>query len=74
MKLMYVVALGAFVLGLALLLHSTGGENEVDLLGLVVHSRVLRGLGVIMVIFSVITFLAAFGGMSAPPPREKPRG
>ena len=74
MKLMYVVALGVFALGLTFLLYSTGGEDEVHLLGLLVPPRVLRGLGIITLIFSIITFLAAFGGMGATPPREKPRG
>ena len=74
MKLMYAVALGAFALGLTLVLYSTGGENDVNLLGLIVHPRILRGMGIITMIFSVITFLAAFGGMDTPPHREKPRG
>jgi hypothetical protein len=74
MKLMYIVALGAFMFGLVLLIYSTGGKDEVNLLGLVVHSRITKGLGLITMIFSVITFLAVYGGMSAPPPREKPRG
>jgi hypothetical protein len=74
MKSMYGVALSVFVLGLALLTSSTASEEEVHIFGLIIHSRILRGLGVITVIFSAITFLAAFGGMGAPPPREKPRG
>ena len=74
MKPMYVVALSVFILGLALLTYSTASGEEVNIFGLIVHSRILRGLGVITVIFSVITFLATFGGMGALPPREKPRG
>ena len=74
MTLVYGVALAALALGLTLLFYSAGGGDEVNLLGLIVHSRILRGLGVIAMIFSVITFLAAFGGMSDSPPREKPRG
>ena len=74
MKLMYVVALSVFILGLALLTYSTASGEEVHLFGLIVHSRILRGLGVIAVIFSAITFLAAFGDTGALPPREKPRG
>ena len=74
MKLMYVVALSVFVLGLALLTYSTASGEEVNIFGLIMHSRILRGLGIIMMIFSVITFLAVYGGMGAPPPREKPRG
>jgi hypothetical protein len=73
MKLMYVVALSVFMLGLALLTYSTASGEEVNIFGLIVRSQILRGLGVITVIFSAITFLAAFGGMGALPPREKPR-
>lgn len=74
MKLMYVVALSVFILGLALLTYSTASGEEVNIFGLIVRSQILRGLGVITVIFSALTFLAAFGGMGALPPREKPRG
>ena len=74
MKLMYVVALSVFVLGIALLTYSTTSGEEVNIFGLVMRSQILRGLGIITVIFSAITFLAAFGGMGALPPREKPRG
>ena len=74
MKLMYVVALSVFILGLALLTYSTASGEEVNIFGLIMHSRILRGLGIITVIFSAITFLAAFGGTGASSPREKPRG
>jgi hypothetical protein len=74
MKLMYVVALSVFMLGLTLLAYSTASEEKVHIFGFIVHSRILRGLGVITVIFSAITFLAAFGGMGTLPPREKPHG
>lgn len=74
MKLMYVVALSVFILGLALLTYSTASGEEVHIFGLIVRSQILRGLGIITVIFSALTFLAAFGGMGALPPREKPRG
>lgn len=74
MKLMYVVALSVFILGLALLTYSTASGEEVNIFGLIVRSQILRGLGIITVIFSALTFLAAFGGMGALPPREKPRG
>ena len=74
MKLMYVVALGMFMCGLALLLYSTANEGEVSLLGLTVHARITKGIGVITMIFSVITFLAVYGGISDSSAREKPRG
>jgi len=73
MKLMYVVALGVFLIGLAFLSFSTASGEEVNLFGLLVPSQILRGIGIIMIIFSAITFAAAFGGMGAPLPREKPR-
>jgi hypothetical protein len=73
MQLMYVVALSVFLLGLAFLTYSTASGEEANIFGLIVPSQILRGLGVIMMIFSVITFLAAYGGMQAPPPREKPQ-
>jgi hypothetical protein len=74
MKLMHVVALSGFLLGLAFLTYSAASGEEVNIVGLTVHSRILRGLGVIAMIFSAITFLAAFGGMGAPPPQERPKG
>ena len=73
MKLMSVVALSVFLLGLAFLTFSTASGEEVNIFGLIVPSQILRGIGIIMIIFSAITFVAAFGGMGAPLPREKPR-
>jgi hypothetical protein len=74
MKLMYVVALSVFILGLALLTYSTASGGETTIFGLIVRVQIVRGVGLILMIFSVITFLAVYGGMSAAPPREKPRG
>lgn len=74
MKPMYVVAMGVFLFGLALLSYSTANEGELDILGLTVHTRITKGIGVISMIFSVITFLAVYGGLDTAPPREKPRG
>jgi len=74
MKLMYFVALGVFMFGLTLLIYSTASGGEVNLLGLTVHSRITKGIGVITMIFSVITFLAVYGGISDSSPRKKPRG
>ena len=72
MKQMYGVALSVFLLGLALLIYSTASGEEANIFGLIVYSQILRGLGIIMMIFSVITFLAAYGGMNTLP-REKSR-
>jgi hypothetical protein len=72
MKLMYVVALSVFILGLALITYSTASGEKVHIFGLIVRLQILRGVGLIMMIFSVITFLAVYGGMSAAP-HEKSR-
>ena len=74
MKLMYGVALSVFLLGLALLTHGTVSEEGVNIFGLIVPSQFLRGLEVIARVFSMITFLAAYGGMGALPPHEKSKG
>lgn len=42
MKLMYVIALSGFLLGLALLTYSTVSGGVANIFGLIVHSRVLR--------------------------------
>jgi hypothetical protein len=72
MKLMYGVALSVFLIGLTLLTYSTASGEEVNIFGLIVYSQILSGLGIIMMIFSVITFLAAFGGINTLP-HEKSR-
>jgi hypothetical protein len=63
-----------FTLGLVLVVSGTGSGEEVKLFGLALHSRIIKGLGVITMIFSVITFLAVYGGLGTTPPQEKPRG
>jgi hypothetical protein len=60
------------LLGLALLTYSTASGDEANIFGFIMYSQILRGLGIIMMIFSVITFLAAYGGMNTLP-REKSR-
>jgi len=72
MNRMSVVALNVFLLGLIFLTLSSASGEEVNILGLRVHSQIFRGLGVISMIFSVITFVASYSGMLAPP-REKPK-
>ena len=74
MKPMYFVALGVFLFGLALLIYSTTSGGEMNILGLIVHTRITRGIGVITMLFSVITFLAIYGGLGSEPPQERPRG
>jgi len=61
MKVSYVIAALIFVLGIGLLIFGTSGSEEVALLGLSFHPRIAKGMGVIAMIFSIITFLAAWG-------------
>jgi uncharacterized membrane-anchored protein YitT (DUF2179 family) len=62
MKVAYLIAALVFALGLGLLIWGASSTAEVTFLGLTFHPRIAKGVGVITMIFSVITFLAAFGG------------
>jgi hypothetical protein len=73
MKVPYLIALLIFALGLGLLIWGTTGSAEVSLLGVTVHPRIGKGLGIIGMIFSVITFLAVWGS-SQPPSHAERRG
>jgi hypothetical protein len=66
-KILYVIALAVFVLGLGLLIISAAYGEEVTLLGVTFHSRIAKGVGIICTIMGLMTALAAYG--SAPPPR-----
>jgi len=66
MKLSYVIAALIFVLGIGLVIFGMSGTAEVTLLGVSFHPRIAKGVGVIVAIFSIITFLAAWGGSEGP--------
>jgi hypothetical protein len=55
-----------FAVGIGLLIFGTLQSQEVALLGLTFHPRIAKGLGIIVMIFSVITLLVAYGS-SLPP-------
>ncbi len=67
MKVAYLIVAGLiFALGLGLLFWDTSGTSEVTLLGATFHPRVAKRLGIIAMIFSVITFRAALGNVRPP--------
>jgi hypothetical protein len=61
MKSAYLIAMAVLALGIVLLGFGTSSGEGVDLLGLTVHSRVVRGAGIIAIILSLIAFMAAYG-------------
>ncbi|HEV8711329.1 MAG TPA: hypothetical protein VGX03_00670 [Candidatus Binatia bacterium] len=66
MKVAYLIAGLIFALGLGLLCWGTSSTSEVSLLGVTFPPRIAKGLGIIAMIFSVITFLATSGDFQAP--------
>ncbi|HJY80441.1 MAG TPA: hypothetical protein VKK81_05090 [Candidatus Binatia bacterium] len=68
MKVSYVIPIVLFALGIGLLIFGTAQSEQVVLLGLAFHPRIAKGLGIIVMIFSVITLLVAYG-TSLPPSR-----
>lgn len=71
MRFPYFVALFIFVLGLGLLIFGTTGTEHITLLGMTFHPRIAKGVGIIIMIFSAVAFLAAFGSAQAPTQVER---
>jgi hypothetical protein len=55
-----------------LLIFGASSTAEVTLIGVSFHPRLAKGLGIIVMIFSVISFLVAYGS-SLPPGRADRR-
>ena len=66
MKLSFVIAALTFALGIGLLIFGTSSNAEVTLIGVTFHPRIAKGAGIIVMIFSIISFLVAWGS-SLPP-------
>jgi hypothetical protein len=66
MKLSYVIAALVFFLGIGLVAFGMSSTEEVAFLGTSFHPRIAKGAGVIVTIFSIIAFLAAWGGSDGP--------
>jgi hypothetical protein len=73
MKISYFIALLVFVLGIFLVSWGMSEAAEVTLLGVAFHPRIAKGAGVILAIFGLIAFLAAWGS-SLPPSHAGRRG
>jgi hypothetical protein len=61
MKVSYIVALLIFALGIGLLIAGNTKSDEMVLLGVTMSAHIVKGSGIIAMIFSVITLLVAFG-------------
>jgi len=57
----YLIPAVIFALGLGLLIFGVANTTEMTFLGITFHPRLGKGLGIIAMIFSAITFLAIFG-------------
>jgi len=66
MKLSFLIAALTFALGIGLLIFGASHSAEVTLVGMTFHPRIAKGAGIIVMIFSVISFLVAWGS-SLPP-------
>lgn len=66
MKLSFLIAALIFALGVGLLIFGVSSNAEVTLVGMTFHPRIAKGAGIIVMIFSVITLLVAYGS-SLPP-------
>jgi hypothetical protein len=61
MKLSFLIAALTFALGIGLLIFGASSNAEVTLVGITFHPRIAKGAGIIVMIFSVITLLVAYG-------------
>src|SRR5262249_939326 len=65
-KILYLMTVIAFTLGLGVLVWGTPSRAEVTLLGMTFHPRIAKSVGLVMVLLSVITLLALFGSSLQP--------
>jgi hypothetical protein len=72
MKFSFLIAALIFALGVGLLIFGVSINAEVTLVGMTFHPRIAKGAGIIVMIFSVIAFLVAYGS-SLPPNRVERR-
>jgi hypothetical protein len=69
----YLIPAVVFVLGLGFLIFGAANTTEMTFLGITFHPRLGKGLGIIAMIFSAITFLAIFGNAQPPTRAERDR-
>jgi len=73
MKVEYLIPPLVFALGLGLIIFGVSSNTEMTLLGLTLHPRIAKGLGIIITLFSVITILVTLSS-SQPPGSTGRRG
>ena len=68
MKASYLGALIVSLFGFYLLFFGVSDSEYVSLLGILLHSRVVKGIGLISLLIGTIAFMVAYG--SSLPPRR----
>lgn len=72
MKLTYIVAVLISLVGISLLVFGVSDSEQVSLFGLLLHTRVAKGVGIVSMILGIIAFMVAYGA-SQPPSRLERR-
>ena len=62
MKLSYVVATIILLLGVVLLVFGVSDSEHVSFLGMSLHTRIAKGIGIVGMILGIIAFMVAYGG------------
>jgi hypothetical protein len=71
-KLSYVVAVLVSIVGVYLLFFGVSDSEHLSVLGMPMHARVAKGVGIISLLLGIIAFMVAYGG-SLPPGRAEHR-
>lgn len=62
MKGSYIVATIISLLGITLLVFGVSDSEHVSLLGMSLHTRIAKGVGIVGMILGIIAFMVAYGG------------
>lgn len=68
MKATYLIAILVSVFGFYLLFFGVSDSEHVPVLGMLLHARIVKGIGLISLLVGTIAFMVAYGG-SLPPRR-----
>jgi hypothetical protein len=73
MKLSFLIAALAFALGIGLLIFGASGGADITFIGVTFNPRIAKGAGIVVMIFSVISLLVAYGSSLPPGPADRRR-
>lgn len=73
MKASYLGALVISLFGFYLLFFGVSDGEHVSLLGILLHSRVVKGIGLISLLVGTIAFMVAYGSPLPPRRIERPQ-